>query len=912
MITINELSSDEYFRLMQQALDGTGTSGGNSTTPREKPPVPKEFEQLVKSAQNMTRGFNAASEQQSKLNKLFKSAADDYQQLQDTIDALDDSLGELGTAAEISARSEIVEAQKAALRSAARDQIAAKSQAEFSAAFGKMISGMGSTIKSSIGNIQGSSDGIGASSALLGAEVALAGGGLQAAASAAGGVGTAMSVMGGKTGKAGVALSLLSVIAGTVAGGLTALAQTAITVLTTETIKQIASFQQMSSAGANFTNGMSGMMAASSEAEISIKSMSEIVKNNNAALYTSGVSIADGTKKIANTLKDPDLKNSLANLGYTITEQGGLVADTMSQLQLAGVNIQALTGTQLGQATKEYATNLRTIAAITGDDARARMQQAREASANAAVQVKLDAMSADERTSFMEGLATIPAALRTAVMQQKFLGTVVDKSSAILMAQVPAVATGVKNIADQIQNGAVGVGTATAIMKQGMLGSAKSMEALGQVQLAGISGDAAAVSGLFNQVSLEFQKGVRTPDQVDQVKTDISGAMNTTDATTKVLSGIQISGEKLTSTLEKAVTPHLAEFGELLAANNQLMIKAISKVGEAVGSVKSSAEGKDSESLADNATKVGELAQGVGLAMTGLGALVAATGVGVVPGAAIAAAGGATMAIGTGISMAAGLAKSKGLATGGISTGPSEGYQQLLHGTELVVPMSGGTLDTGSIGYAHMQNMLSSQSSIDRSTGTGARAPSSPVARSNTPDPTALLGTMSSMIANLVNSNNITQSQNSAVSKMTTDMLSAANITSSMVPNLSTTAGIIVSATDKLVGIPGSIGNIITSTVQSIPVPVLDSAITGLRSMISSMIPKPPVEPVVTTAAINVPEPAGMGSPNKPMNMNLVPMTDLFAQQLMLMKDAMAKQDELISILSDNRDYTRRLANSMG
>jgi hypothetical protein len=458
-----------------------------------------------------------------------------------------------------------------------------------------------------------------------------------------------------------------------------------------EARKQIEAYHTMAGAGALYTKGMGEMMEYSTAAGLSIKTFSEIVKSNTDTMYRSGMTIADASKKISDTFASADksgkkLKESLLNLGYNLNEQGALVAETMQYLKIAGTNVRAMSGGQIADATREYAINLKTIAAITGDDAKKKMEQAREASANAAVQAKLAAMSPDEQKKFKEGLATVPEEMRNAVLQFKLLGVVTDRSTNILMASTPGLRDSIEGMASGLEKGSEAVGIYREKMNQQLIDSAKtgSMNAvMGILPLVGAAGAATDAMGLFTKSLLETQKGANTPGDTARIAADAKAMADINESVDKITTNLHktvVQGEQMTSILENEATKYLDEYTKALVGINVELGKTIRGMTSLTAIFATA-----------GAKTVTSMAQFVDWSNNKPDA-------NTTPGPATVDSGPA--------GVFGDLGKNRSHAVGGIAQGPKSGYLDQLHGNELIVPLEGGKLDETSVGYSELLKLL--------------------------------------------------------------------------------------------------------------------------------------------------------------------------------------------------------------
>jgi formylmethanofuran dehydrogenase subunit E-like metal-binding protein len=112
----------------------------------------------------------------------------------------------------------------------------------------------------------------------------------------------------------------------------------------------------------------------------------------------------------------------------------------------------------IARATDQYATNLRTISAITGEDAKKKMEDARKASANVAFREKMMEL---EKTSpgiyqkYLEATATMTDQQRQNVQETLVFGSVINETGAIMDASSNALSNLTKTTAQSIQDGTI-------------------------------------------------------------------------------------------------------------------------------------------------------------------------------------------------------------------------------------------------------------------------------------------------------------------------------------------------------------------------------------------------------------------------------------------------------------------------
>ncbi|MCX7596532.1 MAG: hypothetical protein N2235_22845, partial [Fischerella sp.] len=232
----------------------------------------------------------------------------------------------------------------------------------------------------------------------------------------------------------GTALGLTSKAAG-------AVAEAALPYLTNELEKTQKLFETANNAGALFANGMTGMRVAAHGAGLTIDQFDEVLKSQSKNFALMGVGVSDATKRlggITQSLQSSGLQRQLMNLGYGFREQAELVGETIELMRLAQGGAAKIPNDVVAKETAKYAENLRLISAITGEDAKAKMQQAKEAANNMAFQQKLASMSAEQQIQIQAAMNSMTQLERKNFMDMMLFGTVINTDGAKSLALFPA------------------------------------------------------------------------------------------------------------------------------------------------------------------------------------------------------------------------------------------------------------------------------------------------------------------------------------------------------------------------------------------------------------------------------------------------------------------------------------------
>ena len=357
------------------------------------------------------------------------------------------------------------------LRNVKRYADAQLDAAERAETYGRIISGVGSasrSISSGFGQVfsaaTNSAGDVSAAGKVL--EIGLMMAGRAASTIGAGiqAVGTGMMTASGITG-IGAVVSGLTVGLGAVVSALGTsakeIAQTVPT-LVGEMNKYIAVFQSLSSSGAIFSNGLQGMISTAGRAGITLGQLDEVVKTNKEIFAQLGDGVTGGVNAMANVLQMGGVKfrTNLMNLGYSVQEQAGLVAETMRGMKQSGkaLGTDPATTAMIGEQTQKYAENLRIIAQITGEDAKKKSDEARQAATALAFQQKIDALGPEQKLAAEKVMMTMNAREKQMYMEYVVNGQAMTQGSAILAQQVPALAEMMAELAERVNSGNIALG----------------------------------------------------------------------------------------------------------------------------------------------------------------------------------------------------------------------------------------------------------------------------------------------------------------------------------------------------------------------------------------------------------------------------------------------------------------------
>lgn len=536
--------------------------------------------------------------------------------------------------------------------------------------------------------LQGNASATELSSGVLNAAVDVTAGAAKAAGGAMTQAGTSIAGLGKKFAPIGIGLSLLGTATSAAAETTAKLAKFGIEVLSKEVEKTVTAFNTMSRSGAMFADGMTGMRKAAYASNLTLEQFSKVVSENSGVLAASGMGVGDATRKMGAINEQftkqfgasgKSLRQEMLQLGYSFEEQAALVADTMADLRI-GRSSMMQDDAAIAKQTSEYAQSLRTITALTGEDAKRKMDQARSESTQVAFRLKLQELEKQQpgiTQKIMQSMQTMDATSKKALMEQLTIGTVVDKAANVMSSGSESFGRKVTGMADLINSGNFSVEEAQRIQAEANEGMEKDLVNFREIGIAGMTG---ALGDLNTAISGQIAN-------MDKITVDA------VESSQRLVEQQKTSNDKLTEGVMKAATAAQ----DLKIALEEKLLPAVTKFASVTGAILDSVKKQVDEfnKLAPNGKQEGpgiwdKLKSAGAGALTGasIGSTVGGVAGTVVPviGNAAGAVGGALLGGITG-AIAGWFAEKEGKASGGIAEGPAGGYLEKLHGTEAVIPL---------------------------------------------------------------------------------------------------------------------------------------------------------------------------------------------------------------------------------
>ena len=390
----------------------------------------------------------------------------------------------------------------------------------------------------------------------------------------------------------------------------------------------------------------------------------------------------------------------MLNLGYSLEEIGGLTADVMADLNRGGSLRYASDG-QIAQLTAQYSKDLRVLSAITGEDARKKLEEGRKLTTQIAVRTKLMELEKQQpgvTANFIRLMGALPADMQQSFMEKFTTGAIFNKAGAQASAVSSAYQDTIVSLVTDLESGSSSISNMVRIL--GDTGDRFNAEiSSGKFFSVGVAGLAGSV-GEVNQALSGFAGLAErlSKEGVEKVLGVTDDQAKTTDDLTKKVAQLPAQMEAMRQEMEKLVMDSgaLKTFGNVLGLVTDAMRDAITKLGSEVKEGMLSRIMSTGAKRAEQGATIGGSIGGAGGAVAG-GVLAGgvSAGTAAIPGAALGGMGGGILGstiggIVGGIGGAIEGALGSGKALGGISAGPESGYLEKLHGVEAVVPLPDG------------------------------------------------------------------------------------------------------------------------------------------------------------------------------------------------------------------------------
>ena len=602
-----------------------------------------------------------------------------------------------------------------------RDELARKESnnraihetAQFTLGMGKaLVGGVTTAIGGLARDLQGGASSTKITSGLMNAGIDMATAAGQATGGLIAGVGQATQALGQFAKKGRGPIALIGIGMELLGKGTTAVSEQAgklakfgVEILSAEVEKTVTAFNTMSSSGAIFANGMQGMRDASLDTGLTLDQFSRVVQANSKNLAMSGMGVAEGAAAVGRVGRIFDqnggkIRTQLLNMGFGFEEQAELTAQVIANMRrTAGGKV---TDSAVAEQTQKYAENLRTIAQITGEDAKAKVKAVEAENQKLAFQQKLAEMSDEQRNQINAAMATMTEQERKNLMDRVvFNGQVINETGAIAESMNAAQAEKGREQYDLLMQGVLTAKTNADLNVK--FGDAIRESWLSQKEF-GVA--AYAAGGTLAEVARAGLEAINlantyTKDAVAATAKALEGAKNTNDELTKNMTDAAKAAQALLREMQAIMDGPIKGFSAISKTMLETVQKMISdlkigKGGSIGGTAEAQPKGTSFTERLGAGLESGMVGAGVGGAVGGVAGLGVGSAITAPIGAAAGAISGAVYGIfkpefqQLGNTMMNWFSSKEGKARGGIASGPNSGYLEKLHGTEAVIPTVGG------------------------------------------------------------------------------------------------------------------------------------------------------------------------------------------------------------------------------
>lgn len=283
-------------------------------------------------------------------------------------------------------------------------------------------------------------------------------------------------------------------------------------------------YQQISTAGANFGGSLTEMRQAAAGTYMTLEEFGGIVKKNSSTLSMMGGGVNEGTKafaRLSNQLLSGESGKHLMALGYSAAEanQGMLDYITMTGGRTSAELKNANSTKAITEASTGYLEQLDGLARITGQSREQQAQELAAASKNAAWQAKLQSMSEDERKKAVAGMANALAVGGKGAVdafQSKIMGIAPDKAGQMFIATASNAASVIDKSAAMVTDGSKNVKDMSSTVKEGMRAAQKDFAQYGKEGLMAIIRGGGPVADALQAVGITANKAATmTNEEID-------------------------------------------------------------------------------------------------------------------------------------------------------------------------------------------------------------------------------------------------------------------------------------------------------------------------------------------------------------------------------------------------------------
>lgn len=639
--------------------------------------------------------------------KGLKETAQKLLALREAASDLQDQLDNSSTEDEKRKRKEELLAKQKELKDAERELIAETAGKKSVELMTTVTAGLANSMLKATSSALSGSDALKISSDFMEAGFDTANAGAQVVAGGITDMGKTM-VASGK--KGGVAIAALGAGLSFLSDKVNALAKQGIGFMMTQTKDLMNEFHSLSNVGAIFSNGMQGLIDTSLSAGMTLDQFSRVVSANKDNFAKTGLGVAEGSKKMAAAMAagGERARNSMFALGMSMDDQANATAEVMALMSGPAGKLKA-SNAQVAAETETYAANLKILSDLTGQDMKAKQEQIRQENDTLAFQQKLDGMDEKHRLAIQQSMLAMSDTQRKALRENMIYGTVISKDVAIAQATNSALEKTNTSFAKMAADGTMNIDEVLRVQSENSDEMHRAAMNNKGIAMAGAAGAEDAAKAAADQLQTDhlmrkFQSA-RTQAEKDKIRKEMEAGK----AGTSMGANLMATQRDFSVAMQQIAATNLPAFSKALT-------QTIDDIGGAVKEL-AGITVKTSTGIASFFSEHAKsLIIGASTVVGGIAGGIASGGLAAVPGAL------------EGASLGSGLASMLGFAKGGITTGSDDGHAEMLHGTELIVPLKGNKLDAASDGYEALLGLIGAKSVSNASNSLISTTPTSATA----------------------------------------------------------------------------------------------------------------------------------------------------------------------------------------
>jgi hypothetical protein len=275
-----------------------------------------------------------------------------------------------------------------------------------------------------------------------------------------------------------------------------------------------------------------------------------------------------------------EMQNQLFALGYSMEDQGNLVAQTMAAMSDPTGKLKA-SNEEVAARTKKYAQDLAMISALTGEDMKAKQEKIKAENLELAVAQKLAKMDPKQKAEFEAMQKTMNDTQRRQLKENMVFGTVISADLAIMEASSAGFAAQGKEFYQSFKDGTASAEKGMEIRSKfdGQIAKdALGNEALAAAGLAGVGGPAGEAVKAFGNLVAEGNKF--TEEGIKETKRILEERKNQAD--TDPMVGVQQAANKFELALQKLADDNLGGFAGALDTTMTTITGAVNDAAKAL------------------------------------------------------------------------------------------------------------------------------------------------------------------------------------------------------------------------------------------------------------------------------------------------------------------------------------------